>query len=158
MQLLSRIDSQKAVSQVATVRKRTMTSLPPELSPTILARLLQGSSPSATSVDPISPTLSVDKGGTKPAVHLTTDDGTSFNIGSIDVESLKKIGLVGLVLLATNLIVGLVLLVFAVLNCVRRGSDKKSGQPFVGGTAATQYVPVKMEDDVYPGYQKRYGE
>ena len=157
MQLLSRIDSQKAVSQVASIRKRTMASLPSELLPATLVKLLRGSSPSATSVDPTSPTLSV-KGGTKPAVHLTSDDGTSFNLGSIDGESLKKIGLLALVLLATNLIVGLVLLVFAVLNCVKRGSDKKGGRPFMGGAAATQYVPVKEEDDVYPAYQKRYGE
>ena len=137
-----------------------MASLPSELPPATLVKLLRGSSPSATSVDPTSPTLSVEssKGGTKPAVHLTSDDGTSFNIGSIDGESLKKIGLLALVLLATNLIVGLVLLVFAVLNCVKRGSDKKGGRPFMGGTDATQYVPVKEEDDVYPAYQKRYGE
>jgi len=48
--------------------------------------------------------------------------------------------------------VGLILLVFAVLNCVRRlrrGSDKNGGRLFMGGTASKQYVPVKVEDDVY---------
>jgi len=73
MQLLSRIDSQKAVSQVATIRGKTMASLPRELPPATLVRLLRDSSPSTTSVDP----TSLVGSGAKPAVRLAADGDTS---------------------------------------------------------------------------------
>jgi hypothetical protein len=127
-----------------------------ELPPATFVKLIRDSPPSATSMILTSPTL---VGVAKSGVHLTTDDGTSVSIGNIDGESLKTFGLLALSLLATNLVVCLVLLVFAVLNCLRRRSNKNKGRTFiVGETAATQYVPVRVEDDVYSGDHKRYGE
>ena len=120
-----------------------MASLPPEIPTATLLKLVGGpASSSSTGVA----NLAVDTSGDTP-----------ITIGGVDREDLKTYGLVAMILLATNLLVGLVLISFQVLNCVRRGSDKKERRS-ISGVASTHYVPVGLDDDVYPANQKRYGD
>lgn len=145
MQLLSRVDPQKVTAQVATVRAKTMASLPPEIPTATLQKLVDGSGTGAPA--------SSSAGVANLAVDTTSGD-SSF--GGIDREDLKTYALVAMVLLATNLLVGLVLISFQVLNCVRRGSDKRKRNS-IPGVASTHYVPVGLDDDVYSANQK-YGD
>jgi saccharopepsin len=150
MQLLSRLNTTKAVSQVTTIRGKTMASLPPELAPATLVKLLNGGSGTASSSS---------TGGAKLAVAGNSTSGSSdsaFSIGNIDGEIVKTYGSIAIALLATNVVVGLVLLGFAVLNCVRRGSDKRRGIPGTG--ASTHYVPVGLDDEAFPAHRKGYAD
>jgi saccharopepsin len=141
MQLLSSLDTKTAISQVTTIRVKTMESLPQELPPATLVKLLGGSAPD-----------------NKLAVDVASNSGDTSLTGYIDGETVKKYGLIAIVLLTANVVVGLVLLAFAVMNWVRRGSNKRGGPLSMTGIASTQYVAVGLEDDIYPPNQKRYGD
>jgi len=148
MQLLSRLDAPKAVSQVDAIRVKTMASLPPEIAPATLVQLLGGSSLSpGTNGDPAT-------GSNKPNVHAASNSGDSLLDGDIG-EIVKKYGLIAIILLALNVVVGLVLLVLAVLNCMRRGSRRRQVIP---GTASTDYTAVGLDDEIYSTNHKGYGE
>jgi len=133
IQLLNTTDTKKAISQVATIRGKTMASLPPELPPAELVKLLGGPSSPTTSVRP-----SQTKGSKKAQANVASEDGNPLS--TVDV---KKYGLIGLSLLGANIVIGLVLLVFAVLSCVRKGRARKRNAQ----TTARQYVPVHLQDD-----------
>jgi len=121
-----------------------MASLPPELPPATLVRLLEGSSPSSGDVT-----------GSKPAVHAASNNEDSLlNDGNIG-EIVKKYGLIAIILLAMNVVVGLVLLVLAVLNCMRKGSRRHQ---VITGTASTHYTAVGLDDDIYSTNRKGYSE
>jgi len=164
MQLLSIIDTKKAVSQVATIRQRTTAELPPELPPAEVVRLLK---PSVTSTDLTGPASAASehrKGSIKAAISgSATEDNSLYTMYGIGAEDLKKYGLIALCLLGTNLLVCLVLLVIVVFNWVRRGSARlgggRGGRPrFVG--VPTLYAPVKSQEDGSDSaaYPTRYGD
>ncbi|KIM38854.1 hypothetical protein M413DRAFT_447551 [Hebeloma cylindrosporum] len=167
MQLLSQIDSAKAVAQVASIRGKTMSTLPPEMDPATLVGILMaggGDNPTPTATDVIGAPTSTGVNGneTRPG-DLTSKKGTNLVSGSdgafsytIDDETVKKYGLIVICLLGANLLIGLILLVFGVLGCIRRGSSRAASTR----TVAPHYVPVKSldHDEAYtaPSYQKQY--
>jgi len=146
IQLLNTTDTKKAISQVATIRGKTMASLPPELPPAELVKLLPGG--------PSSPTTSVRPSqttGSKKAQANVASEDYGNPLSTVDV---KKYGLIGFSLLGANIVIGLVLLVFAVLSCVRKGRARKRNAQT---TTARQYVPVHLHDDrESEAYPKHY--
>ncbi|KDR74825.1 hypothetical protein GALMADRAFT_141158 [Galerina marginata CBS 339.88] len=186
IQLLSKIDPAKAISEVATIRGKTMATLPPEMDPSTLVGILMGTgtgtgtgdptsagpvAPTAASTDGPAPTSSdadglssANEGSSRTKSNSDVDlalggSGGSDGIVTIDASLVKKYGLIAFCLLGANLLVGLVLIVLGVLACVRRGSTKR-------GLAATRagapvYVPVKSmdRDEGYSdSYQKGYSQ
>ena len=150
MQLLSTTDPKKAIPQVATIRQRTMADLPPELSPTEVVRLLK---PAATASDPTEPAASKAKGLAKTDSGSLAEGNSLYTTFGIGAEDVKKYGLIALCLLGANVIIGLVLLVVAVLTWLRRGRSSRSARP---RGLATQYVPVKFQEDESAAYPTRY--
>ncbi|CAA7263719.1 unnamed protein product [Cyclocybe aegerita] len=163
MQLLSLVDPTEAVSEVATIRGKTLATLPPEIDPATLVRILTGTdapSPSGTSgAPPIEPTdgsSPESKAKEKPILGVSSPSVGEEGVGlAVDGETFKKYALAAILLLAANIVIGLVLIVFAVLGCMRRGSaaSRKSSVRAV----APQYAPVKLEEEGYSGhYQQGY--
>jgi len=166
IQLLSEVDPVKANEQVTTIRGRTLSTLPPEIDPTTLVRILQGGgsstvtglTPSATDVIPPAAT-GVNGDESRPGdskskgATFVSDSGDSF---TIDDGTIKKYGLIVICLLGANVLIGLILIVFGILGCIRRGSSRKAATRAV----APQYTPVKSldYDEAYaaPSYQKQY--
>jgi hypothetical protein len=153
-----------------------MSTLPPEIDPTTLVGLLKsggGSTsptptgsdiiPTATGVIDVPTSTGVTGDETRPTDLKSKSKGTSFVSGSdpaysftIDNETVKKYGLIVICLLGANVLIGLILLVFGVLGCIRRGSSRRAATRAV----APHYVPVKSldHDEGYaaPSYQKQY--
>ncbi|KAJ3505258.1 hypothetical protein NLJ89_g7513 [Agrocybe chaxingu] len=73
---------------------------------------------------------------------------------AVDGETFKKYALAAILLLAANVVIGLVLIVLAVLGCMRRGAASRKSSVRV---VAPQYTPVKLEEEGYSGhYQQGY--
>ena len=150
MQLLSTTDPKKAVSQVATIRQRTMADLPPELPPAEVVRLVK---PPTTSGDPTESATSKAKGLAKTDSGSLSDEDSLYTTFGVGAEDIKKYGLIALCLLGANVLIGFVLLVIAVLAWVRRGRSGRAARPT---GPATQYVPVKVREDESAAYPARY--
>ena len=164
MQLLSTIDTKKAVSQVDTIRRRTMADLPPELPPAEVVRLLKPSVTSTGFTGPASAAAPSEhrKGSIKAAISgSASEDNSLYTTYGIGAEDLKKYGLIALCLLGTNVLIGLILLVVFVFNWVRRGSafGGRGCRARVMGVS-TPYVPVKPQEDGSDSasYPTRYGD
>jgi saccharopepsin len=168
MQLLSTLDPATAISQVATIRGQTMANLPPELDPATFVGLLisngTGTDPTSAAASP-NPTSSSDASEGLSSVDsdsTKTKSGVDLAIGddqtvTIDGSLVKKYGLIIICLLGANVLIGVVLIVFGVLACVRRGSSRKNATR----ASAPVYVPVKSmeQDERYSDLpQKRYSE
>lgn len=124
-----------------------MASLPTELPPAELVKLLPGPSSPTTSIRP-----SQTASSKKAQVNVVSEDTGGNPLSTVDV---KKYGLIALTLLGANIVIGLVLLVFTVLSCVRKGSARKGNAQ----TTARQYVPVHLQDDGESAvYAKHYGQ
>ncbi|PPQ86178.1 hypothetical protein CVT25_006921 [Psilocybe cyanescens] len=160
MQLLSQVDPAQAITEVATIRARTMANLPPEMDPTALVALLKtyGSTTDSTQTDGIvSPTgtssadipgasttdtglSATNEGSTKHDTDLAVDTNHSI---TLDESTFRKYGLIVICLLGANLFIGLVLTMLGVLACMRRGASRKN----LTRTASTPaYVPVKSDE------------
>ena len=139
MQLLSRINSTRAVSQVSTIRGNKLASLPPELPPITLVKLLNDSSPA-------------EPGPTNTASPAMLAEGSWLNI-SIKEQTVRTYGLVVVCLVAANVIISLALLAFVVLGCVRKGASR--AQPMKAGSM-TQYHPVESSLDDNYSYSAAY--
>lgn len=126
MKLFAKTDPVKAASQVATIRGKTMAGMPPEIAPSTLIKLINGGAVAAAGSSANS---------TKSASNLDA------SVLSVSGETIAKYGLIAVLLLSANVIIGLALLVFAILNCVRRESSKSVSR------AAPQYIPVKVRDE-----------
>ena len=169
IQLLSEVDPAKAIEQVTTIRGNTLSTLPPEIDPVTLVDILQGGgsstvtdlTPSATDVIP--PAATGNNGDESRPGDLKSNKGTSYvsdndsgNSLIIDDGTIKKYGLIIICLLGANVLIGLILIVFGVLGCIRRGSSRKAATRAV----APQYAPVKSldYDEAYaaPSYQKQH--
>ncbi|KAF9530508.1 aspartic peptidase domain-containing protein [Crepidotus variabilis] len=162
IQLLNQITPDKAVAQVASIRGKTLATLPIEISPAELLQIISSDSNALpTSTDtPIEPTgKSSANNKSKTSTSELSTDGNGLNL-NVDTEDLKKYGLIAIGLLCVNALIGVVLIVFAVLNCVRKGATRKSG-PIM---ASSQYAPVKLQDDYghapssYATEPKHYGQ
>lgn len=161
MQLLSQVDSAKAIAQVTTIRGKTMSTLPPEIDATTLVDFLKSGNigPTPTTTDVIGGPTTAAAGGNKLskagslAANQTDDDIHNF---TIDRETVKKYGLIVVCLLGANVLIGLVLVVFAVFGCVRRGSSRKTAAT---RTVSPHYAPVKNldHDEVFdaPSYSAK---
>ena len=163
MQLLNEIDPVKAAAQVKTIRGETMASMPPEIAPADLLELLGGSNESPGPSTIASPT----KPAGAAAESSTSKSSVDASIGGAHVsvnidDEVKRYGLIAIGLLAANLLIGLVLVGFGIMSCIRRGSARKNSRDVVTA-AAPQYVPVKLQEEGgYSGYrdqpQKYYGQ
>ena len=165
MQLLSTVDTNKAVSQVATIRQRTTAELPPEVPPAEVPK----SQPSMTSIDsftgPATTSASEHRKGSIKAAAVSGSASEGNSLYGIGAEDLKKYGLIALCLLGANLLIGLVLLVIFVFNWVRRGSafgGGKGGRARFLGVSSPYYAPVKSQEldgsDSASYYPTRYGD
>ncbi|KAF8892820.1 aspartic peptidase domain-containing protein [Gymnopilus junonius] len=167
IQLLSTLDPAKAISEVATIRGQTLASLPPEMDPTRLVGLVtnieassgaaaffQSSSASSAIVTPTSssgsPSLDSDGPKSKSKTDVQLAVGGAGGVGQavfIDGSVVDKYGSVIVGLLAANLFVGLLLLIFGVLSYVKRGSSKNLGRKnTIDPPGPPVYVPVKNVD------------
>jgi len=113
MQLLSRTNSTRAVAQVSTIRGTKLASLPPELPPTTLVRLLNSSS--EPDGDPVGPT--------NTASSAMSVKGNGLDI-SITEQTVRTYGLLIVCLLVANVIISLALFTFAVLRYMRKGGSR----------------------------------
>jgi saccharopepsin len=155
MQLFSKTDPAKAVTQVTTIRGQTMATLPPEMAPAdLVAALLATSGSSGTTPalptstgSPVNPTAAAGAGNSLVAVN-------SDGLVSIDDSVIKRYGLLIVCLLAGNLLLTIALIIFAVFTCVRRGTSKRSTR-----TSPPTYVPVKNgfdhQDEEFVGNSQR---
>jgi saccharopepsin len=175
IQILSKTDPAKAIAQVASIRGKTMSTLPPEIDPTTLVGFLKAGggtiptgsdiTPTATDVMNVPTSTGVDGDESRPADLKSKSKGTNFVSGSdaaysftVDNETVKKYGLIVICLLGANVLIGLILLVLGVLGCIRRGSSRKAATR----TVDPHYIPVKSldHDEAYaaPSYQKQYSQ
>jgi saccharopepsin len=117
MQFLSTTNPQTAAADAVASRKATLSQMAPEVSPQDYVNYLKSNSGTSGST--------LDVATTKADSESTVEKYAPAVIG----------------LLAANLLVGLVLIVLAVLGCVRRGSR---GAP---NSSAPSYVPVKLKEE-----------
>lgn len=158
IQLLSTLDPAKAISEVTTIRGQTLASLPPEMDPATFVNLITSSESStapaaslnsdnhdsvhpSSSASPNSHSLTSDK--TISASHFlaTISPVKGPQTVSTDGNIVDKYGMAIVGLLAANLFIGFVLLVFVVLPYTRKGALSKKNP-----SGRTVYVPVKGID------------
>ena len=160
MQLLSTVDTKRAVSQVATIRQRTTAQLPPELPPAEAVRL----KPLVTSTGLTGPATAASehhKESIKAAISRSaSEENLLYTVYGIGAEDLKKYGLIALCLLGANLLIGLLLLIIVVFKWVRRSSARFGGGKRGMARFPTLYAPVKWQEDGSDSvaYQTRYGD
>jgi saccharopepsin len=162
MQLLSEVDAAKAAAQVASIRGKTLATLPPEMDPATLIGLLGGSAtvPTPTASDVIGgPTTTDSTKSTSTSKANSLAAGHGNNV--YDNDTVKHYGLIVIGLLGANLLIGLVLIAFAVVGCIRRGTSRKAA------SRNLDYAPVKNVDLDHafnapsynaPNYQKGYSQ
>lgn len=137
VQLLAQTDPGKASAQVPVIRAETMKDYPPEIDTRDFLALLQSSSDRASSSGPA-------KSAVKPSSPKPTGDSeAASDEPSLVAASTAPYGPIIIVLLSANLILTLVVALFAVLNYVRRG--RSSTSKYVGNSGPT-YVPVRTND------------
>ncbi|KAJ3527938.1 hypothetical protein NMY22_g9596 [Coprinellus aureogranulatus] len=137
VQLLAQTDPGKASAQVPVIRAETMKDYPPELDTKDFLALLESSSGSASSSGPAKP-------AEKPSIPKPSstsspgDSEAASDQPSVVAASTGPYGPVIIALLSANLIVTLVVAVFAVLNYIRRG--RSSAPTYIANSGPT-YVP-----------------
>ena len=143
IQLLSQIDIAKAKAQVQTIRGETLKGLPSTVDPEDLMVLLD---------TPTRPSSAERITEAKNAITLSSGDHTI----TISEETFKKYAIWVLVFLAANTLIGMALIAFAVLSCIRRGSSKRTAMQ--RNLMAPQYAAVKTKDadEGYGGYNTPY--
>ncbi|PPR00386.1 hypothetical protein CVT26_009667 [Gymnopilus dilepis] len=161
IQLLSTLDHAKAITEVTTIRRQTLSTLPPEIDPTKLVGMLSQADSEAdagaTTTSPANDAYVVDG---KPTLPSASNGQSASQDGSV----VDKYGPIIVALLAANLLVLLVLVILAVLSYMRRGSSSKksSRRGVLDSTGAPVYAPVKgTEAEEVQGFSQvnfeRYG-
>jgi len=138
MQLLAETNYSTAAVEAVAARTKTLAGMAPELAPSDFLKIIQGS------------------GGSTSTNATGTGSAIDFSPSGLAVEwssgDMKKYALIIIGLLGANIVIGLVLLVFGVLGCVKRRAR-------VGARSGSnpQYIPVldKMGEGgqlAYTGY------
>ena len=140
MQLLSETKYSVAAPEAVSSRAKTLAGMAPELAPSDLLRLIRNS-----------------KGNTHTNVTgtgSTIDHSLSSLTAEWSADDMKKYAFIVIGLLAANVVIGLVLLVFGVVGCVKRNAR-------VGGRSGSKphYIPVpdKVGDVGQPTYTSYNG-
>lgn len=156
MQLLSQTDSVEAAMDHLSIRAKTLSTLPKELSPADMVALLQDDNKTETSSDSPTSNETDEDGLTEADITVDeADDDEESGTGKINSNlaasdsagvtsehsDLSKYAPAMIGLLAANLLVGLVLLALAVLNCIRRGATRGAAR-----SVNPEYAPVKIKD------------
>jgi saccharopepsin len=133
MQLLAETNYSTAAVEAVTARAKTLAGMAPELAPSDLLNIIQGSGTNTNAT------------GTGSAIDFSPS-GLAAQWSSSDM---KKYALIIIGLLGANIVIGLVLLVFGVLGCVKRSAR-------VGARSRSnpQYIPVP--DKMGEGGQQTY--
>jgi len=127
---------------VQTIRSETLKGLPPTIDPEDLMALLENHT---------RPSSAERVSSAKNAITVSSGDHTI----TISEDTFKKYAVWVLVFLAANMLIGLALIAFAVMSCVRRGTSKRTAMQ--RNVMAPQYAPVKTKDDEgYGGYNTPY--
>jgi len=109
MQLLAETNYSTAAVEAVTARTKTLAGMAPELAPSDLLKIIQGSGGS----------INTNATGTGSAIDFSPS-GLAAEWSSSDM---KKYALITIGLLGANIVIGLVLLVFGVLGRVKRSAQ-----------------------------------
>ena len=136
MQLLSETNYSTAALEAISAREKTLAGMSPELKPSDLLKIMTKSAGNTNT----------NATGTGSAIDFSPSSAEWFS------SDVKKYALIIIGLLGANVVIGLVLLVFGVVGCVKRSGrvGKRSG-------SKPHYIPVpdKMGEGgqaTYTGY------
>lgn len=164
VQLYSQLDVEKAKAQVNTIRAQTLQGRPPVIDPD---QILQYLGSDGTNTEGGKKKLF---GGSSGGASSSSSDGNAAGLRmsedsatfSLSAEALKKWGLIALSLLGANVVIGLVLIGFALCACIKKGKSMRRSNTLA--PSAPHYVPVPLnnnnnnkemhyDDGTYQGYQ-----